>query len=45
MLVSLFPAAALAAGLAVLSFYRIDERLDAEIKQTLRERRAADGLL
>jgi sugar (glycoside-pentoside-hexuronide) transporter len=39
MLVSVFPAIALLLGSAVLFFYRIDSRLEEEVKQTLRERR------
>jgi Na+/melibiose symporter-like transporter len=40
--VSILPAAALLMGLIVLFFYRIDDRVEQEIKQALRERR--DGL-
>jgi hypothetical protein len=43
MLVSLFPAGALAAGFGVLFYYHLDERLDEEIKQSLRARRAEEA--
>ena len=38
-LVSVFPAAALLVGFVVLFFYRIDQHLEAEIEQTLYQRR------
>lgn len=40
--ISIFPALALLAGVVVLFFYRIDDRLEAQITQTLRERRSTE---
>jgi GPH family glycoside/pentoside/hexuronide:cation symporter len=39
MLVSIFPATALLLGFIALFFYRLDHRLEQEVKQALRERR------